>query len=94
MPSITSLKGRIVFNSRGSKTIEIDVITDKKYFARACAPSGASAGKHETQSFPNDNPEKALEVFNTNAKKFVGLDAQNPKVIFDVLRTIDGTENI
>ena len=92
MPSITSLKGRIVFNSRGSKTIEIDVITDKKYFARACAPSGASVGKHETQSFPNDNPEKALEVFNTNAKKFVGLDAQDPKVIFDVLRTIDGTE--
>ena len=92
MPSITALKGRIVFNSRGNKTIEIDVITDKKYLARACAPSGASVGKHETQSFPNDNPEEALEALNANTKKFVGLDAQDPKVISDVLRTIDNTK--
>jgi enolase len=92
MPSITALKGRIVFNSRGSKTIEIDVVTDKKFFARACAPSGASVGKHEAQSFPNDDSKKALEVFTANAKKFVGLDAEDPRVIFDALRSIDNTE--
>ncbi|MFL6376577.1 MAG: enolase C-terminal domain-like protein [Nitrososphaeraceae archaeon] len=92
MPSITSLKARIVFNSRGSKTIEVDVVSDRKYFGRACAPSGASIGKHEAQSFPNDNPEKALEVFNANSKKFIGLNAEDPKVIFDVLRDIDDTE--
>jgi enolase len=92
MPSITALKGRIVFNSRGSKTIEVDVVTDKKFFARACAPSGASVGKHEAQSFPNDDFKKALEVFTANAKKFVGLDAQNPRVIFDALKSIDNTE--
>jgi len=51
MPSITALKGRIVYNSRGSKTIEIDVITDKKFFGRASAPSGASVGKQEAQVF-------------------------------------------
>ncbi len=92
MPSITALKGRIVFNSRGSKTIEVDVVTDKKFFARACAPSGASVGKHEAQSFPNDDFKKALEVFTANAKKFVGLDAQDPRVIFDALKSIDNTE--
>ncbi|MGA9168771.1 MAG: enolase C-terminal domain-like protein [Nitrososphaeraceae archaeon] len=92
MPSITALKGRIVFNSRGSKTIEVDVVTDKKFFARACAPSGASVGKHEAQSFPNDDSKKALEVFTANAKKFVGLDAEDPRVIFDALRAIDNTE--
>ena len=92
MPSITALKGRIVFNSRGSKTIEVDVVTDKKFFARACAPSGASVGKHEAQSFPNDDSKKALEVFTANAKKFVGLDAEDPRVIFDALRSIDNTE--
>jgi enolase len=92
MPSITALKGRIVFNSRGSKTIEIDVVTDKKFFARACAPSGASVGKHEAQSFPNEDSKKALEVFTANAKKFVGLDAGDPRVIFDALRSIDNTE--
>jgi len=92
MPSITSLKARIIFNSRGSKTIEIDVISDSKYLGRACAPSGASVGKHEAQSFPDDNPEKALDVFKSNSKKFVGLDAEDPKAIFDVLRNIDSTE--
>ena len=92
MPSITALKGRIVFNSRGSKSIEIDVVTDKKFFARACAPSGASVGKLEAQSFPDDDSKKALEVFTANAKKFVGLDAEDPKVVFDALRSIDNTE--
>jgi enolase 1/2/3 len=92
MPSITALKGRIVFNSRGTKTIEVDVVTDKKFFARACAPSGASVGKHEAQSFPNDDSKKALDVFTANAKKFVGLDAEDPRVIFDALRSIDNTE--
>ena len=92
MPSITALKGRIVFNSRGSKTIEVDVVTDKKFFARACAPSGANVGKHEAQSFPNDDSKKALEVFTANAKKFVGLDAEDPRVIFDALKSIDNTE--
>ena len=92
MPSITSLKARIIFNSRGSKTIEIDVISDSKYLGRACAPSGASVGKHEAQSFPDDNPEKALDVFKSNSKKFVGLDAEDPKAIFDVLRNIDNTK--
>jgi enolase len=92
MPSITSLKARIIFNSRGSKTIEIDIISDSKYVGRACAPSGASVGKHEAQSFPDDNPEKALDVFKSNSKKFVGLDAEDPKAIFDVLRNIDNTE--
>jgi enolase len=92
MPSITSLKARIIFNSRGSKAIEIDIISDSKYVGRACAPSGASVGKHEAQSFPDDNPEKALDVFKSNSKKFVGLDAEDPKAIFDVLRNIDNTE--
>ena len=50
MPKITALKGRAVFNSRGSKTIEIDVFTDNRYLGRACAPSGASVGKYEAQS--------------------------------------------
>ena len=51
MPSISSIRGRIVFNSRGSKTIEIDVVTDGKFIGRACAPSGASVGKFEAQNF-------------------------------------------
>jgi len=93
MPSITSVRGRIVFNSRGSKTIEVDVTSDSKFIGRACAPSGASVGKLEAQSFPENKAEKALAVFNANSKKFVGLKAEDMKALYDVLRSIDDTNN-
>ncbi len=93
MPSITSVRGRIVFNSRGSKTIEIDVVTDNKFIGRACAPSGASVGKFEAQSFPENKPEKALAVFDENASKFIGLQAEDMQAMYNVLHAIDKTDN-
>lgn len=93
MPSITALNARIVFNSRGSKTIEVDVTTDNGFMGRACAPSGASVGKLEAQSFPDNKPEKALAAFNSNRKKFIGLDASDTRAVFDALRSIDDTDN-
>lgn len=95
MPStiITALSARIVFNSRGSKTIEVDVVVDKNFAGRACAPSGASVGKLEAQSFPNNKPESALATFNANMKEFIGLDASDTKAVFEALRKIDDSEN-
>jgi enolase len=93
MPSITSLRGRIVFNSRGSKTIEVDIVTDNRFIGRACAPSGASVGKFEAQSFPENKAEKALAALNDNSEKFVGLQAQDMKAVYDALRSIDKTDN-
>ena len=91
MPLISGVKGRIVFNSRGSKSIEIDVITDNKFFGRACAPSGASVGKLEAQSFSDNKPERSMEIFNANIKKFIGIEAQDPKAIFDIIKSIDSS---
>ena len=93
MPEITSLTGRILYNSRGSKTIEIDVITDNKFLGRVSAPSGASVGKYEAVSFPNNKPEQSLSIVNENSKKFIGCDASNLKLIHDTLRSIDDSEN-
>ena len=93
MPSISSIRGRIVFNSRGSKTIEIDVVTDGKFIGRACAPSGASVGKFEAQSFPENKPEEALSMLNANINRFVGLQAEDPLAVYDALKSIDKTDN-
>lgn len=93
MPKITSIRGRLVYNSRGSKTIEIDVISDKKHLGRACAPSGASVGKYEAQSFTDNKAEKSLQVLNKNIKKFVGLDSDDLKSIQREIRKIDNTNN-
>jgi enolase len=93
MPSITSVRGRIVFNSRGSKSIEIDIVTDGKFVGRACAPSGASVGKFEAQSFPENKPEEALSMLNANVNRFVGLQAEDLLAVYDALKSIDKTDN-
>lgn len=93
MPKITSIKGRLLYNSRGSKTIEVDIVSDKSYLGRVCAPSGASVGKHEAISFSNNNPEKSLVALNSNLKKFIGLDSSDLKSIHDIIRKIDPSAN-
>lgn len=93
MPKITSVKGRILYNSRGSKTIEVDVISDDKFLGRVCAPSGASVGKYEATSFPSDKPENSLEVLNKNKEKFIGLESDDLKSIHEEIRELDETDN-
>lgn len=92
MSKISSLKARVLYNSRGSKTIEVDIITDKKHLGRVCAPSGASVGKYEAQSFPAGGPEESAKILNSNAEKFIGLDSGNLKSIHDTIRSIDDSE--
>ena len=93
MPKITSINERLVFNSRGDETIEVDVISDNHYIGRACAPSGASVGIYEAQSFIDNNPKKTIEKFKTIKKKFVGLESDNLKTIDDALKSLDNTSN-
>ncbi len=93
MSKITSISGQIIYNSRGSKTIEVDIETDKNFVGRVCAPSGASVGKHEAISFPNGGPEESLKILKENSGKFLNLDPSDLKSVHDALRTIDETEN-
>ena len=88
MPKITSINERIVFNSRGDKTVEVDVVSDNQYLGRACAPSGASVGIYEAQSFINNNPKKTIEVFKDIKKNFIGLESDDLKTIHETLRGI------
>ncbi|HYO06992.1 MAG TPA: hypothetical protein VER14_08405, partial [Phototrophicaceae bacterium] len=69
MPKITSINERLVFNSRGDKAIEVDVVSDSQFLGRACAPSGASVGIYEAQSFIDNDPQKTIETFRGLKKK-------------------------
>ena len=93
MAKITSIEGRILYNSRGSKTIEVDVQSDGKFLGRVCAPSGASVGKYEAVSFPNNSPEESLRILKTNSQKFVGLESSDLKGIQDILKSLDNSTN-
>jgi enolase len=93
LSKITSISGRILYDSRGSKTIEVDIESDKHFVGRVCAPSGASVGKYEAIGFPNGKPEESLKILKENSGKFLNLDPSDLKSVHDILRTIDETEN-
>jgi enolase len=93
LSKITSINGRIIYNSRGSKTIEVDIVSDNQFLGRVCAPSGASVGKYEAVSFPNGKPEESLRILNENSQKFIGLDSSDLKTIHDTLKSIDKSSN-
>lgn len=93
MPKISSIDGRVIFNSRGTKTIEIDVVTDGKFLGRVGAPSGASVGKYEAVSFPDKSPEKSLQILKANAEKFIGINSDDLSSIHGILKSLDGTTN-
>jgi enolase len=93
LSKVTSIEGRIVYNSRGSKTIEVDVESDGKFLGRVCAPSGASVGKYEAVSFPNEQPEESLKILKDNSQKFIGLESSDVKIIHDTLKNLDNSTN-
>ena len=93
MAKITSIKGRIIHNSRGTKTIEVDVISDNQHLGRTSAPSGASVGKYEAVSFPENGPEGSLRILNENSKKFIEFESSDLKSIDETLKSIDQTPN-
>ena len=93
MAKISSINGRIIHNSRGTKTIEVDVISDNQYLGRTAAPSGASVGKYEAASFPEGGPEESLRILNENSTKFLELESNDLKSIDEVIKSIDNTSN-
>lgn len=90
---IEDLKARKVLDSRGNWTIEVDVTTTCG-FGRCAAPSGASTGKFEVLSFPENSIDKAIaEVEAKVAPELIGMDADEQEVIDGMLKELDGTEN-
>lgn len=91
MTKITDIHARIVFNSRGEETVEVEVYT-RQSTGRASAPSGASKGTYEAVAFPKSVTD-SLGVLEELKPKIVGLDVTAQEKIDNVLREVDGTQN-
>ena len=91
---IEDVQVRKILDSRGNPTIEVDVITWNG-FGRAAAPSGASTGSKEVVSFPQGGVDIVVrEMEDLIASELIGMDARDVTTIDEILKEIDGTENL
>lgn len=98
---IRDVHGRLALDSRGNPTICVRVVTEGYGVGVACAPSGASTGKHEAlelrdggKEFHGKGVSKAIENVNKLiAPAIIGMNASHQREIDYKMIEIDGTEN-
>lgn len=102
MTAIVEIHGREVLDSRGTPTVEVDVILESGAFGRAAVPSGASTGEHEAVERRDGDKGRYLGKGVTGAIQSVnheiqdallGLDGKDQLKIDRTLIALDGTPN-
>jgi enolase len=102
MPTIKTVKGRQIFDSRGNPTVECDVTLDTGALYRAAVPSGASTGTYEAlemrdggDSYMGKGCATAVNNINTViGPALVGKDPVDQKGLDDLMvKELDGTTN-
>jgi len=99
--TITAVKGRRVWDSRGRPTVEAEVHLACGAMGRAIAPAGASRGSREAIDLRDGGAalagmDVARAVTNVNveiARMLVGRDGASQAAIDQSLVTLDGTPN-
>jgi enolase len=99
--TITNVRGRRVWDSRGRPTVEVEIDLAGGSTGRAIAPAGASRGSHEAvdlrdgeQAFGGMGVSKAVAHVNREiARLLVGRNALRQAELDDELIACDGTPN-
>ena len=100
MSIVKKINARMILDSRGNPTVEVDVITNMK-MGRAAVPSGASTGSFEAvelrdgeKAFHGKGVEKAIYHVNKKiAPRLIEMDASKQRQIDAILNELDGTPN-
>jgi enolase len=101
MSKIAKIVGREIIDSRGNPTVEVDVMLEDGYFARAAVPSGASTGSREALELRDGDKERfdgkgvlkaVANVNNIIAPKLLGLEITNQQEIDNIMIKLDGTD--
>ncbi len=98
---IAAVHGRVVLDSRGNPTVEVDVRLESGALGRAAVPSGASTGVHEAvelrdggSAWGGKGVSKAVANVNGElAALVVGRDAHDQEGLDRALIELDGTPN-
>ncbi|MFP3981055.1 MAG: phosphopyruvate hydratase [Desulfobacterales bacterium] len=102
MTEIIEVKAREILDSRGTPTVEVDMLLDSGAFGRAAVPSGASTGSREALELRDEDSgryggkgvTRAVEnVNNLIAPAIMSMDAASQNLLDAALLELDGTEN-
>src|SRR5262249_14340432 len=102
MPTIESIHGREILDSRGNPTVEVEVVLDDGSAGRAAVPSGASTGAHEALELRDGDKARyggkgvrkaVANVNETIAPRLLGHDAVEQAAVDRLLLDLDGTPN-
>ncbi|KAM7265030.1 hypothetical protein ACFE04_002713 [Oxalis oulophora] len=102
MATITAIKARQIFDSRGNPTVEVDLATSKGHKVRAAVPSGASTGVYEALELRDGGSDYlgkgvSKAVDNVNSIIAPALIGKDPTDQFGIdkfmVEQLDGTVN-
>ena len=97
---ISGLNARMVLDSRGNPTVEVDCYVGGLLKGRAAVPSGASTGAYEALEMRDGDASRYLGKGVTQAvenvtqrieEALVGLPVDEQKIIDEVMIELDGT---
>ncbi|MGZ5291579.1 MAG: phosphopyruvate hydratase, partial [Actinomycetota bacterium] len=100
MPFVEAILAREILDSRGSPTVEVDMLLEDGAFGRAAVPSGASTGEHEALELRDGDASRyggkgvLQAVANVNeviAPAVVGEESLDQRAIDAMLLGLDGT---
>lgn len=91
METIQGLHPRIILDSRGNQTLEVEVRLSNGIVGRSSVPSGASAGRHEAVKL-QDLAQCERNV-NTLGAQLIGQDPVQQERVDLALLSADGTED-
>lgn len=101
--SIKRVFARQILDSRGRPTIEVEVTLRDGSFGRACAPTGASKGRHEACELRDDDESvfegrgvlNAVKNVNTAiAARISGVESLDQAALDAMLVTLDGSGSL
>ena len=102
MAAIYEVYARMILDSRGNPTVEVEVGTEDGHVGRAAVPSGASTGEHEAVELRDKDAARWLgkgvdeAIRNVNeqiAPHLIGHDCTDQRLIDQALIDLDGTSN-
>jgi len=100
MSLIQDVRARMILDSRGNPTVEVEIATDDGAIGRAAVPSGASTGEHEAVELRDGDSarwlgkgvDKAVDnVHRVIAPQLIGLDVADQRAIDRMMIELDGT---